>query len=237
MSDTAQFGLPLLAAAQAQKHVTVNEALVRLDALARLRVVSAGLAMPPLSANEGACYLVANTATGDWAGHAGQVAIWINGGWSFAAPWRGWTAFDEASGVTLLFDGAEWIADAAAASTGGAATLLRVVEFDHVVTAGTGSTTLAAIPGQSQVTGVSARVIVPITGTATGWSLGVAGATNRYGSGLGLAQDSYALGLSGTPVTYYADTPLVLTAEGGEFAAGAVRIALHLTAIRPPRAV
>ena len=32
MTDTSQLGLPLLEPAQAQKHVTVNEALVRLDA-------------------------------------------------------------------------------------------------------------------------------------------------------------------------------------------------------------
>ena len=33
MTDTANLLLPLLQAAQAQKHVTVNEALLRLDAL------------------------------------------------------------------------------------------------------------------------------------------------------------------------------------------------------------
>ncbi len=35
MTDTTRLGLPLLAPAQAQKHVTVNEALGRLDAVVR----------------------------------------------------------------------------------------------------------------------------------------------------------------------------------------------------------
>ena len=34
--DTAKLGLPLLAPAQAQKHVTVNEALMRLDGMVDL---------------------------------------------------------------------------------------------------------------------------------------------------------------------------------------------------------
>jgi len=33
MDETARIGLPLVQAAQAQKHVTVNEAFARLDAL------------------------------------------------------------------------------------------------------------------------------------------------------------------------------------------------------------
>ena len=38
MTDTKRLGLPLMDAAQAQKHVTHNEALVRLDALTHLTV-------------------------------------------------------------------------------------------------------------------------------------------------------------------------------------------------------
>ena len=39
MAETAKLTLPLLEAAQAQKHVTVNEALVRLDAAAHLTLL------------------------------------------------------------------------------------------------------------------------------------------------------------------------------------------------------
>ena len=39
-NSSARLGLPYLAAAQLQKHVTLNEALTRLDALVQTTVVS-----------------------------------------------------------------------------------------------------------------------------------------------------------------------------------------------------
>lgn len=41
MSDSTKLQLPYLAAAQSQKHVTVNESLRKLDAVVQLTVVSA----------------------------------------------------------------------------------------------------------------------------------------------------------------------------------------------------
>ena len=46
MTDTVQLGLPLVQAAQAQKHVTVNEALARLDGLVLLSIQSQSVVMP-----------------------------------------------------------------------------------------------------------------------------------------------------------------------------------------------
>ena len=47
MADaTPRLGLPLLAAAQAQKHVTHNEALTVLDVLAQIAVKSRSLTLP-----------------------------------------------------------------------------------------------------------------------------------------------------------------------------------------------
>ena len=53
MTDTSQLKLPLLQPAQAQKHVTVNEALVRLDGLAQLVMQSRSLTIPPPTAAAG----------------------------------------------------------------------------------------------------------------------------------------------------------------------------------------
>jgi hypothetical protein len=79
--------------------------------------------------------------------------------------------------------------------------------------------------------------VTALTGPGlAGWRIGVSGSDNRYGSGLGVAEGSYLLGLSGSPVTYYADTQLVLTAEGGSFAGGRIRLALHVVQLVPPRA-
>lgn len=237
MNETPQLGLPLIAASQAQKHVTMNEALLRIDALLGRRVEAVSLTVPPSSAEEGAAWVVPEGASGDWSGHSGSIAFWINGGWDFASPRAGWSVFDASNGKTVLFDGVAWVPDAVAATPGGAATLHHIVEIDHSVAAGATSTVSAAITAGSQVIGVSARVIGAITGSATSWSLGVAGSANRYGSGLGTGQNSFAAGLSGAPVTYYSDTDLVLTAEGGSFASGAVRLAIHVVRIAPPRSV
>lgn len=56
MTDaTANLALPYLLAAQAQKHVTHNEALQRLDALVQL-VIAGTPSSPPADAAEGECY-------------------------------------------------------------------------------------------------------------------------------------------------------------------------------------
>lgn len=47
MSQSPNLALPYLAAGQAQKHVTVNEALRLLDALVQAAVESAALSAPP----------------------------------------------------------------------------------------------------------------------------------------------------------------------------------------------
>ena len=47
MANTTHLQLPLLAAAQAQKHVTYNEAIQRLDGLVQLSVKDRDLISPP----------------------------------------------------------------------------------------------------------------------------------------------------------------------------------------------
>jgi hypothetical protein len=238
MAKTTQFELPLVAPAQAQKHVTVNEALARLDAVAQLRVASSSVETPPSTITDGKSFLVPVGATGDWSGRAGQIAVGANGGWVFLTPKAGWLAWDESSGSRRLFDGVGWVADAVVASSHGAVTTLRAIEFEHTVVAGQTNLTSVLIPSHSQVVGVTARVILAMSGTGlSGWRVGVSGSDARYGSGLGTALNAYLLGLSGSPVTYYAPTPLLLTAEGGTFIAGTIRFALHILQIAPPRPV
>ncbi len=238
MTRTAQLDLPLVQPAQAQKHVTVNEALARLDTVAQLRVLSAEQVAPPATAQEGDAYLLPEGASGAWAGHRGKIAVRSNGGWVFVTPKAGWRGWDETlRGFRTCF-GAGWVADAFAVSPGGAGTQFRIVEFDHVIAPGATNATLVPIPSGAQVIGVTGRVIETLSGAGlTGWRCGVAESDNRYGSGLGAARNSYLRGLSGAPVTYYSDTPLQLKAEGGSFSAGTVRLALHLVELEPPQSV
>jgi hypothetical protein len=109
MSDTPLIGLPLLEASQAQKHVTHNEALLRLDAVLHLAVISRALAAPPASPADGDRYLVAASATGDWLGHSGHIAFREAGAWRFAIPKAGWRLWVAAESLFLLFDGTLWI--------------------------------------------------------------------------------------------------------------------------------
>ena len=236
MGETARFGLPLVQAAQAQKHVTVNEALLRLDALSQLVIQSLGVVTPPLAAGEGEVYAVPGGAVNAWAGQAGRLAVWLNGGWEFVAPQAGWRAWIADEGVPALFDGVEWTAGAEAVSPGGAATLRRVVEADHAITAGGLSTTGPLIPEGALVLGVTGRVLADLGGTAATFRVGVEGVSDdRYGSGIGTVAGAWFRGVTAAPMAYYADTPLTLTAEGGDFAGGIVRIAVHLAELTLPR--
>lgn len=236
MSSTANLGLPLLQPSQAQKHVTVNEAIARLDGLCQTKLVSITTTTPPVTAADGAIYGVPAGATDAWAGRDGDVAIFSNGGWVFLTPGGGWRAYVADAEAYALHDGTEWRLNAVSVSAGGAASLIEVMEFDHVIGAGASSDTVAVIPSHSILLGITARVIGEITGTLSDWRLGVAGGDNRYGSGLGLGTGSFVLGLSGQPLAYYADTPLLLSADGGDFAGGEVRFALHLYRMLLPRA-
>src|SRR3954468_10459907 len=108
MSDTTRLALPRLDAAQAQKHVTHNEALSLLDALVQLSVVARNVAAPPAAPVEGARYLLSAAPTGDFAGNAGKVAAFDDGAWRLLAPRKGWRAFVESENRIVVFDGAAW---------------------------------------------------------------------------------------------------------------------------------
>ncbi len=239
MGETANLGLALLQPAQAQKHVTVNEALVRLDALAKGVLVSRQMATPPTEAADGAVWAVPEGPTGDWAGREGQLAIATGGGWSFVTPREGWRAYVLDEGAALLHDGTRWTPEAAAptaSSPSGARTRIEVVDLDHRVGSGPVSETEAVIPRGAIVLGVTARVVEEITGTATTWRLGSPGFSDRFGSGLGTQAGSYAEGVLGTPTTYYTAERLKMTAMDGSFAGGRVRFAVHCLRLSVPDA-
>ena len=237
MSNTSTLGLPLVQPSQAQKHVTVNEALVRLDALAQLTLASRSLGAPPIAPAEGALYVVPAGATDAWIGLDGQLALFINGGWVSLAPKTGWRAWITDEGVQATFDGVAWLIGAASISANGAGFAMRVIEIDHSVTAGPSSDTVPVIPAQSVVFGVTGIVLTGLTGAATSWRLGVGGVSdNRYGSGLGLSTGSWLRGITSEPLAYYSDTSLTLTGEGGDLAGGTVRLAIHVAELGLPRA-
>lgn len=119
MSETTKLRLPLIAAAQAQKHVTHNEALQQLDALLHLEVLDRHLPTPPESPVDGDRYIVGAGATGAWAGEEGHVAAWQNGLWRFFAPQIGWRAFVRDEGLLYVKAENGWIAVAGGGGSSG----------------------------------------------------------------------------------------------------------------------
>lgn len=234
MSNTNQLGLPLLQPAQAQKHVTVNEALARLDGLVNLTMLTRSLATPPTVVIDGAVYGVPAGAVNEWGGQDGRIAIGTNGGWDFAVPRRGWRVMILDEGVEAIFDGSAWRGGMLTLSPANAGLSAHVVELEHVVTAGAVSTTAVMIPANSVVIGATARVTSAITGTLASWSLGNPGAPGRFGTGLGTAAGSFVRGVLGQPTAFYVPEALQLDAVGGTFAGGAVRIAVHCLQIALP---
>jgi hypothetical protein len=110
MSDaTTHLLLPYILAAQAQKHVTHNEALRILDGLVQLSVLERDLTTPPAGPADGDRYIVASGATGDWAGWDLNVALWTDGAWLRLPPRTGWRAWVEDEGLLLVYDGAGWV--------------------------------------------------------------------------------------------------------------------------------
>jgi hypothetical protein len=79
MTNTPHLDLPLLAAAQAQKHVTHNEALAALDALVQLAVKERGRTQAPGAPTDGDRYLVGSGASGGFTSHDGKIALFDAG--------------------------------------------------------------------------------------------------------------------------------------------------------------
>ncbi|WFE73681.1 DUF2793 domain-containing protein [Roseinatronobacter sp. S2] len=105
---SARLAMPYIQPAQAQKHVTHNEALRLLDVVVQLSLVSRALSVPPLIAQNGSCYLVPAGAGGDWVGQAGQIALRDADMWDFLTPRAGWLAMVLDEDRLLFFDGTLW---------------------------------------------------------------------------------------------------------------------------------
>jgi len=110
MTDTTpRAGAPLLAAAQAQKHVTHNEALYQFDAFLCARFLDRDLTVPPGSPSDGDTYLVHATATGAWTGQDNKIAYCADGAWRFYAPFAGLVAFVADESKLLVYTGTSWV--------------------------------------------------------------------------------------------------------------------------------
>jgi hypothetical protein len=110
MDTTTNLQLPFIAAAQAQKHVTHNEALRALDAVVQLTVLDNSHSAPPGSPAEGARYIVAGSGGAGWAGQGGKIAAYQDGAWAFYTPREGWLAWVADEDRLYTYTGSAWTA-------------------------------------------------------------------------------------------------------------------------------
>ncbi len=246
MADTtARFGLSYILAAQAQKHVTHNDALRLLDGIVQASVVNRTTSTPPGSPAEGATYIVASGATGAWAGWSGDLAIYVDGSWYRLQAVPGMRVWDLGADELVVRLGSAWTSlsvamgivaqsesvDVAVSANGGS-TGVGVLEETLSGLSGASVDSTIDIPDRAICLGVSTRTVTAITG-ATSFDCGVLGELSKFGGTLGVAQGSTNKGVIG-PEAFYSDTHVRLTANGGDFTGGAVRIAIHFLEIGVP---
>ena len=107
---TPRLGLPYVVAAQAQKHIPINESLARLDGLVQLAVESRGVAAQPATPVAGGVWILPASATGAaWAGQSvGTLMRFESGAWEPLAPAEGVLAWVKDENQMVVFDGAAW---------------------------------------------------------------------------------------------------------------------------------
>jgi len=79
-----------------------------LDDVVYVSIIDDDLTAPPASPTKGDKYIPAATATGDWTGKEGQIAIY-EGLWAFLAPLIGMKAFIEDEDIYKEYDGTAWV--------------------------------------------------------------------------------------------------------------------------------
>jgi hypothetical protein len=105
---SARLALPLLAAGQAQKEMTVNEALAVLDITVQASAVASGIDTPPEAPTAGQCWIVGDAPEAAWSGSAAMLAGWTEDGWRFVAPVEGMIVWVEADGLAWRRVGGAW---------------------------------------------------------------------------------------------------------------------------------
>lgn len=123
MTDTtsARHRLPFLVTAQAQKELTHNEALLRIDALMH-PVIESAQATPAAGlglADAGKCWLIDDNAQNEWTAHGREIACWTGGSWRFLNPADGMRVWDRSQNHFSRYIGGAWTAAIAVADPAG----------------------------------------------------------------------------------------------------------------------
>ena len=192
--------LPYILAAQAQKHVTHNDALRLLDVIVQLSVLDRDLTTPPVSPADGDRYIVASGATGLWAGWDLNVTTWVDGVWMRLVPRPGWLAWIADEATVAVWTGTIWklvgvpqdVSDAIFSLVNDADPTKRALfSLSGITTATTRTFTLpntsselAILAGTQTFTG-NKTFSGTLTASAATATIGTSVATATYGMGTG----------------------------------------------------
>ncbi len=105
---SSRLSLPFIMPAQAQKHVTHNTALQKLDVLVQTIVEAFDATNPPASPAEGDVWALGASPTADWASHPHHFATWTNGAWLFTPLKQGFVAVQNGGAELMIWDGTVW---------------------------------------------------------------------------------------------------------------------------------
>ena len=111
----------------------------------------------------------------------------------------------------------------------------RYIDLETSVTLSGASTNASLqIPADCIVLAVGARVVTAITG-ATSYEVGVSGNLSQFGSALAIAAGSTNFGLIG-PTAFYTNATIIVSATGGLFTGGQVRLSISILLANPSAA-
>lgn len=154
---TPKLQMPELVVGQAGKELTHNQALAVLDQLAQAVVVDKDLTAPPGSPANGAMYIVAAGATGEWSGQSGKLAYWITtvAAWTFIDPADGWSVWVTDEAVRYERTSGVWVVVA----TGGAGMTNPMTTAGDLIVGGP-----AGVPNRLPV-GATGKVLGVVAGS------------------------------------------------------------------------
>lgn len=123
---------------------------------------------PPATCADGASYIIAATASGDWTGHEGKIATAVGtnaaNGWLIRSVSEGVFAYVRDENKLYLYGGASWAEFTAAASAGTESIIIAVSDETTALTTGTAKVTFR-MPYAFTLSAVRASVTTAPTGS------------------------------------------------------------------------
>lgn len=175
MSQTHNLDLPTWEEGNTQPDLVFNQLLYIVDALLKTGVEDI-LAAPPGSLTEGQTWIVDDSATGAWAGHDGEIAQAVTGGWNFIVAQDQWAMRVKSEDATYRFDGSAWSPDGGGTSTQDVAIQVAASDEATIITTGTARVTFRA-PYAFTLTSVRASLSTASSSGAPTFDINMNGST------------------------------------------------------------